>query len=108
LYDVKSQQWMPVNQDLRAVGYVAWSHDSTSVNFDTTLNKEPGYYRLRVSDMKLEKLVDFRKIRLFPGPFGVWTGQCAAAPAGHQHAGDLCVRFASTMKRKTPIPTSAS
>jgi hypothetical protein len=74
LYDVKSQQWMPVNQDLRAVGYVAWSHDSTSVNFDTTLNKEPGYYRLRVSDMKLEKLVDFRKIRLFPGPFGVWTG----------------------------------
>jgi Tol biopolymer transport system component len=74
LYDVKSQQWMPVNQDLGAIGYLTWSHDSTSVNFNTNLNKEPGYYRLRVGDMKLEKLVDFRKIRLFSGPFGVWTG----------------------------------
>ena len=76
LYDVKSQQWMPVNQDLGLVGYLAWSHDSTSVNFDTSLNKEPGYYRLRVSDMKLEKLFDFRKTRLFAGQFGnaPWTG----------------------------------
>jgi hypothetical protein len=46
------------------------------VNFDTSLDKEPGYYRLRVSDMKLEKLVDFKKMRFFPGPFGgaPWTG----------------------------------
>jgi dipeptidyl aminopeptidase/acylaminoacyl peptidase len=76
LYDVKNQKWMPVNQDLGAIGYLAWSHDSSSVNFDTSLNKEPGYYRLRVSDMKVEKLVDFRKIRFFPGQFSItpWTG----------------------------------
>ena len=76
LYDVKHQKWLPVNQDLGAIGYLAWSHDSASVNLDTSLNKEPGYYRLRVSDMKLDKLVDFRKIRLFPGQFGgsPWTG----------------------------------
>ena len=35
-----------------------------------------GYYRLRLSDLKLEKLVDLRKIRRFPGQFGPgsWTG----------------------------------
>src|SRR5258708_20913128 len=43
--------------------------------FDSALNKEPGYYRLRVSDLKLEKRVDFKKLRFFPGQFGgaPWT-----------------------------------
>jgi Tol biopolymer transport system component len=72
LYDVKNEKWVPVNKDLGFIGYLAWSHDSASVNFDTSLNKEPGYYRLRVSDMKLEKLVDFRKLRLFGDH--PWTG----------------------------------
>jgi Tol biopolymer transport system component len=76
LYDVKKAKWNPVSRELGPLGYLAWSHDSSSVNFDTSLDKEPGYYRLRVSDMKLEKLVDFKKMRFFPGPFGgaPWTG----------------------------------
>jgi WD40 repeat protein len=76
LYDVKNAKWMPVEKDLGAVGYLAWSHDSASVNFDTSLNKDPGYYLLRVSDLKLEKVVDFKKKRFFPGQFGgsPWTG----------------------------------
>jgi eukaryotic-like serine/threonine-protein kinase len=76
LYDTKNEKWTRVTKDLGAIGYLAWSHDSSSVNFDTALNKEAGYYRLRVSDMKLEKLVDFKKMRFFPGPFGgaPWTG----------------------------------
>jgi len=75
-FDVKNQKWRKVDQDLGAVGYLTWSHDSSWVNFDTSLSKEPGYYRLRVSDFKLEKLVDFGKTRLFPGQFGgsAWTG----------------------------------
>ena len=76
LYDTKNEKWTQVTQDLGSIGYLAWSRDSGSVNFDTGLNKEPGYYRLRVSDMKLERLVDFKKMRFFPGPFGgtPWTG----------------------------------
>ena len=76
LYDTKNEKWTPVNRDLGSIGYLTWSHDSTSVNFDTSLNKEPGYYRLRVGDMKLEKLVDFKNMRFFPGQFGSapWTG----------------------------------
>src|SRR5579863_1270287 len=76
LYDTKNEKWTPVTKDLGSIGYLAWSRDSASVNFDTSLDKEPGYYRLRVSDLKLEKLVDFKKMRFFPGPFGgtPWTG----------------------------------
>ena len=76
LYDTKNEKWTPVTKDLGAIGYLAWSRDSSSVSFDTGLSKESGYYRLRVSDMKLEKLVDFKKMRFFPGPFGgtAWTG----------------------------------
>jgi hypothetical protein len=76
LYDKKNDKWTPVTKNLGSIGYLAWSHDSASVNFDTSLDKEPGYYRLRVSDRKLEKLVDFKKMRFFPGPFGgtPWTG----------------------------------
>jgi Tol biopolymer transport system component len=76
LYDVKNEKWTPLNKDLGAIGYLTWSHDSAWVNFDTALNKEPGYYRLRVSDLKLEKLVEFGKTRFFPGQFGggPWTG----------------------------------
>jgi len=76
LYGVKSAKWMPLNKELGAIGYLTWSHDSSSINFDSALNKEPGYYRLRVSDLKLEKLVDFKKMRFFPGQFGgaPWTG----------------------------------
>jgi tricorn protease-like protein len=76
LYDVKNQKWTRVEKDLGAIGYLTWSHDSSWVNFDTSLNKEPGYYRLRVGDLKLEKLVSFAKMRFFPGQFGgaPWTG----------------------------------
>ena len=76
LYDVKNEKWTPLNKDLGAIGYLTWSHDSAWVNFDTALNKEAGYYRLRVSDLKLEKLVEFGKTRFFPGQFGggPWTG----------------------------------
>jgi hypothetical protein len=46
------------------------------VYFDTFLNKETGYYRLRVSDSKLEKIADLKEARLYGSPFGPgsWTG----------------------------------
>jgi hypothetical protein len=103
LYGVKSAKWMPLNKELGAIGYLTRSHDSSSINFDSALNKEPGYYRLRVSDLKLEKLVDFKKMRFFPGQFGgaPWdragSRRCAAISERHQHAGDLRVRPAPTM-----------
>ncbi|HXY09480.1 MAG TPA: winged helix-turn-helix domain-containing protein, partial [Terriglobales bacterium] len=54
LFDRVSQQW----QDLvnLPIGYPSWSHDSQYIYFDTTLNEDPAFFRIRISDHKLERL----------------------------------------------------
>jgi len=76
LYDVSTKRWRNLSTGLNSFGYLAWSHDSAHLYFDTILSATSGYYRLHVSDSKLEKLVDAKKIRLFPDQFGPgsWTG----------------------------------
>jgi Tol biopolymer transport system component/predicted Ser/Thr protein kinase len=74
LYDVRSQKWRQMNVNLGALGYLAWSPDSAYVYFDTLLSAERGFFRLRISDSKLEKLVDLKKTRLFPDLFSGGTG----------------------------------
>ncbi len=75
LYDVKTQTWRQLRLNL-SFGYLAWSRDSAYVYFDTFLNKETGYYRIRISDGKVEKIADLKNARLFRGQFGPgsWTG----------------------------------
>ena len=76
LYEVSTKQWHNLSTGLNSFGYLAWSHDSAYLYFDTILSATSGYYRVHVSDSKLEKLVDAKKIRLFPDQFGPgsWTG----------------------------------
>jgi len=76
LYDVKNRKWSPLNATAKTFGYMAWSHDSSSIYFDTILSGDAGYFKLRISDSKLEKLVDLKKVRQFRGQFGPgsWTG----------------------------------
>jgi Tol biopolymer transport system component len=76
LYDVKSQKWRQVQTTVNSFGYIAWSPDSASVYFDTIFNGDSGYFRLRINDSKLEKLIDLRKLRQFRSQFGpgAWTG----------------------------------
>jgi serine/threonine protein kinase/Tol biopolymer transport system component len=76
LYDVKNQKWQKLDTKLDSFGYLAWSSDSAYVYFDTFLSRDSGYFRLRISDAKVEKLVDLKKIRLFASQFGPgsWTG----------------------------------
>ena len=61
---------------LDSLGYLTWSPDSASVYFNTVLNGDAGYFRLRISDAKMEKVVDLKKIRLYRDQFGPssWTG----------------------------------
>jgi WD40 repeat protein len=75
LYDVKAGKWRPLDVGLN-FGYLAWSHDSAYVYFDTFLSNNSGYFRVRISDSKVEKLADLKKIRRFAGQFGPgsWTG----------------------------------
>ena len=74
LYDTRTHEWRPVAVD--TVGYLTWSRDSAYVYYDTFLNKNVGYYRVRISDGKIEKVADLKTARLFRGQFGPgsWTG----------------------------------
>jgi eukaryotic-like serine/threonine-protein kinase len=75
LYDLKAGKWRPLDVGLN-FGYLAWSHDSAYVYFDTFLSNDSGYFRVRINDSKVEKLADLKKIRQFTGQFGPgsWTG----------------------------------
>jgi serine/threonine protein kinase len=78
LFDTKAQTWKNLLQRPELLGlfdYITWSHDSTSFYFDASGKNEPAFYRLRVSDGKLERVVDLKAYRLFSGQFGApWTG----------------------------------
>ena len=76
LLDMKTQKLRTLAADLGFVGYLAWSPDSSYVYFDTGLTPNPGYYRARITDARLERLVDLKGIRTFPEQFGpgTWTG----------------------------------
>ncbi len=77
LYDVKDRKWRQLDSSgANSFGYLAWSGDSTRIYFDTILSADTGYFSLRISDSKLEKVVDLKKVRQFRGQFGPgsWTG----------------------------------
>ena len=76
LCNVKDHQWRQLDMKLNSFGYLAWSHDSAYIYFDTILRSDSGYYRFRISDARLEKLADLSKIKGFPIQFGpgTWTG----------------------------------
>jgi hypothetical protein len=56
------------------IGYASWSHDGQHIYFDTTLSKDAAFYRVRISDRKLERLFSLSGLRRYWGPFGPWTG----------------------------------
>ncbi len=75
IYNVQEKKWRQLDSNL-TFGYLAWSHDSAYLYFDTFLSKDSGYFRIRVSDSKVEKVADLKNARLFRGQFGPgsWTG----------------------------------
>ncbi|HSB75440.1 MAG TPA: hypothetical protein VLC12_07300, partial [Terriglobales bacterium] len=58
------------------IGYISWSSDSHSIYFDTLFSAQPAFYRARITDGELTKVVDLKSLRTFPGQFGpgAWTG----------------------------------
>ena len=79
LYDFGTQKWTEVAKDLGPIGYMEWAKDSKSVMFDTMAVSDPGFNRLRLSDLRIEPVVRTQEIRRYYGEFGAWTGM---APDG--------------------------
>jgi Tol biopolymer transport system component len=81
LYDTQAKTWRQLLQRKELIGYITWSRDSASIYFDTTVTDQSAFYRLRVRDAKLDRVLDLKSYRLFPSQFGPgsWTG---LAPGG--------------------------
>jgi len=71
-FDRVAQKWEELVT--MPMGYPSWSHDGQYIYFDTTLTEDPAFFRLRISDRKLERLVSLKGTRRFWGEFGPWTG----------------------------------
>jgi Tol biopolymer transport system component/DNA-binding winged helix-turn-helix (wHTH) protein len=72
LFDRVTQQWQELAN--LPIGYPSWSHDGQYIYFDTTLNDDPAFFRVRISDHKLERLGGLKGLQRFWGQFGPWTG----------------------------------
>jgi len=79
LYEFATQKWTIIAKDLGPIGYMEWAKDSKSVMFDTLGVTDPSFYRMRLSDLRLETVVHTQDIRRYYGEFGPWTGM---APDG--------------------------
>jgi Tol biopolymer transport system component/DNA-binding winged helix-turn-helix (wHTH) protein len=74
LYEFASQKWTSVAKGIGSIGYLAWSHDSKYVSFDTGDVIEPFFYRFHVADSRLEPVVSLKDTPRFYGNWGPWTG----------------------------------
>jgi Tol biopolymer transport system component len=74
IFDVESKTW--ANLLNTRSGYPCWSEDSQYVYFSDPFNRHDlPFYRVRVSDRKVERLVNIADYgRLSMGHFGWWTG----------------------------------
>ena len=72
LYDFATQHWTEFTSMF--IAYPNWSPDGDYVYFNGTFENEPGYFRMRVSDRKLERIVSLKGFPSAMGPLGVWTG----------------------------------
>jgi len=67
VFDQVTRKWIELERIY--VGFPSWSRDSKYVYFDSP-EGEPGFYRVRVADHKLERLFSLKNVRLADP----WTG----------------------------------
>ena len=70
VFDLPTRKWTELGTI--NVGYPSWSRDSKYVYFDSP-GGDPGFYRVRVADHKLEKLLSLKNVR-FADAGNNWTG----------------------------------
>lgn len=100
LYDFNNRKW----EELAAVHdhYREWSHDGRYLYFDSSAEKVPGVFRVRISDRKVERVCNLEEF--LPAGFFcrrlVWTGARRLDPGGPRphHAGDLRSRLGGTVR----------
>jgi len=71
LMDLTTQEWRQLWSDKTGtVGYMTWSPDSKYLGFDTSFTADPGFFRVRVGDGQIDRVVSLNKIRRFLSQWG--------------------------------------
>jgi eukaryotic-like serine/threonine-protein kinase len=91
LLDLSTQKWRPLADKMGAFGYMTWSPDSKYIGFDTAFTADPGFFRVRVADGQIGRVVSLKNMRRFSLQWGEWSGM---APDGSP----LVVRDISTQE----------
>jgi Tol biopolymer transport system component len=77
LFDFALKKWSELAK--MNVGFTDWSSDGKYLYFDTGLSDNPGVYRLRLSDRKIERVADLKGLRRSVSVWIPWSG---VAPDG--------------------------
>ena len=68
LFDLNSQKW--IERAKIFVAYPTWSRDSRFIYFDGSLDGEEGYFRMRITDGKLERIFSLKGFQAAGSAFG--------------------------------------
>ena len=72
LFDFTTQKWTELANIF--VAYPTWSRDGRYLYFDGILDNQEGYFRVQISDRKLERLFSLKGFQAAGGAFGNWSG----------------------------------
>jgi Tol biopolymer transport system component len=73
LFDFQTQSWQELTVG-GPIGFPNWSRDGKYVYYDAGTGDQAGFYRVRVSDHKVERIADLKDLRRAVGSFGPWAG----------------------------------
>jgi Tol biopolymer transport system component len=80
LFDFRVHEWRRLIGHAGTIGYASWSPDSAYVYFDDFFTDDPAYFRVRIADSKVDRIVSLKGVRrwsAFQQP--PWSG---LAPGG--------------------------
>jgi Tol biopolymer transport system component len=89
LLDLATQKWRQLADKTGTLGYMTSSPDSKYLGLDTSFNADAGFFRVRVPDGQIRRVVSLKNVRRFLPAWGEWSGM---APDGSP----LVVRDIST------------
>jgi len=72
LFDLATQKWTDLARVF--VAYPTWSRDARYLYFDGILDNQEGYFRVQVTDHKLERIFSMKGFQAAGGAFGNWSG----------------------------------
>src|SRR5438552_9435042 len=77
LLDLATQKWRQLADKMGTLGYMTWSQDSKYIGFDTSFTNDPGFFRVRVADGQIGRVVSLKNIRRFFPQWGEWSGMAS-------------------------------